>query len=239
MNKGGFMTKLNSQNAVYQSALAIVLMSIIPLLSTTYMGLIMQGQIEPPPPYLLGVILSLVMMMAVTGFLIFLKFPKNIIKLRSYITHVAEGVFPQNVCLFDSSSSNDLKFIENGLNSVIQQMQDRIDEAELQNQLERQLREKIELQQNNLIQAEKHRAMVQSLSAACHHIGEPTMALGLRLHIIKRMDLSPEEQKHVDECDKSLESIMDVLDKLRKVSQFRTEPYIYSDANDDIEMLAV
>jgi phosphoglycerate-specific signal transduction histidine kinase len=239
MKTKGFIRKLNSQNAVYQSALAIVLMSIIPLLCATYMGLIMQGLVEPPPSYQLGVIFSLVTVLAIGGFIIFLKFPKNIVKLRSYISNVADGVLPQNVSLIDSESSNDLRFIENGLNSVIQQMHAKLEDAELQNHLERELREKIELQQNNLVQAEKHRAMVQSLSAACHHIGEPTTALGMRLAIIQRMDLTPEEQKHVDECDKNLQSIIDVLDRLRTVSEFRTEPYIYSDSSDESEMLAV
>ena len=239
MNKGGFMTKLNAHNAVYQSALAIVLMSIIPLLSTVYLGLIMQGQIEPPQPFVLGIIISMAALLAGTGFLIFQKFPKNIIRLRSYITGVAEGVLPENVNLIDSNSSNDLKFIENSLATVVQQMQERIEEAEQQHQLEKQLRETIEKQQKNLVHAEKHRAMVQSLAAACHHIGQPTTALGIRMHIIKRMDLSPEEQKHIDEADKNLQSIMDILDKFRTVSEFRTEPYICTDNDGDVEILAV
>ena len=239
MNRAGLITKLNAHNAVYQSALAIVLMSIIPLLATTYMGLIMQGQIEPPPPYILGIIFAMVALLAGTGFLIFRKFPKNIVRLRSYISDVADGILPQNISLIDSGSSNDLKYIENGLSTVIQQMQQRIDEAERQQQQEKHLRKTIERQQHDLVHAEKHRAMVQSLAAACHHIGQPTTALGLRMHIMKRMNLSPEEKIHIDECDKSLQTIMDILDKFRQVSEFRTEPYICMEDDEDVEILAV
>jgi len=216
MKKNGFITQLTVHNALHQSTLAIVLISVIPVLSIIHMGSMVWFHADKPSPYTQNFILASVIILGVSGFLILLKFLKNIIRLRLYIEDVVEGVLPENISLLNIHSSDDLKFIEHGLNMVLQQMRQRIEFAEKQ-----------------------HRAMAQSLGAACHHISQPATILKMRLYLMKQVDIPQEERAQVDACEKDFQAIMDLLNKLRTVTEFRTESYIHEDDGDEAEILAV
>lgn len=87
------------------------------------------------------------------------------------------------------------------------------------------LRRTIELQRQELIEAERQRAMIESLGAACHHLGQPATVIRTALDILRRLDLPPEARGVLDQCTNAADSVADILHRLKQVSQFRTVPY--------------
>ncbi len=236
MKKFECLNELASHNALQQSIIAVVLIAVIPALSLYYMGSSMFLHADLTSPYIQLVIFTMMMIISSAGFIMLLKFPRNIIKLRQHIAEVASGVLPDKINLMDTHSSDDLMFIETGLNVILQEMHHRIEFVEEKLRVEHDLRETIELQHKELLHAERHRAMVQSLGAACHHIGQPAAILKMRLRVIKQIVGSDDELAEIEECEKDLRLILIVLDKLRAVNEFRTESYV----NDEgYEMLAI
>lgn len=89
------------------------------------------------------------------------------------------------------------------------------------------MRRVIDAQRNELIEAERQRVMIESLGAACHHLGQPATVIHAYLEILKRtIQTSPESLMMIDECLKAATSIADVLDRLKAVSEYRRVPYI-------------
>ena len=88
------------------------------------------------------------------------------------------------------------------------------------------MRRMIEQQQKNLIDAERHRVMFESLGAACHHLGSPTTVIVAYLEMMKNLEKSPEMLAMIDECIKAAGILADVLKRLQQVNTYRTESYI-------------
>lgn len=239
MKRSGFLTRLNTHNALHQAIVSIVLMSVIPSLSLFYMGAMTWFQAEQLPRAAQAFIFVSTTIIAASGLLILLKFPRNIIKLRQYIEEIAKGVLPDKIRLLNTHGSDDLKFIEHDFNAILQEMRHQIELTEKKLDVEHALREIVERQQQDLLQAERHRAMVQSLGAACHHIGQPATILKMRLYLIKQIASSDDELAEIAECEKDLHLIMGVLDKLRAVNEFRTEPYVNDEDCEDCEILVI
>jgi DNA-binding NarL/FixJ family response regulator len=84
----------------------------------------------------------------------------------------------------------------------------------------------IEQQKQTLMEAERHRVMIESLGAACHRLGQPVTALGMYLGMMKKRDQSAETARMLDECMKAYDAIAKVIHQLQKVSTYRTEPYV-------------
>lgn len=233
------MTSLISYNAHSQTRMAIALISIIPLLVSMIMVLFVYvpgvsfsifGQIG---------ILVFTLILAFCGYFIIRKYPENIIKLRQYISEVAEGALPEQVELLDSKSSDDIRFIENGFNVVLKEMRNKVAIVEQQLRVEKKLRETIELQQQTLILAEQHRTMIQSLGAACHHIGQPASVLGMHLYLMKERAESDEARAEIDECMKDLELIGEVLGNLKNVGEYKTTAYIKNSTHLDRDIIDI
>ena len=230
---------LVSESAVHQSVIAIVLISVVPLLSMVYIGVVCWLHPELSPVRIGILIFSSIVVMDVAGVLILFKYPRNIVRLRKYISNVAEGVFPVEIRLFEINKSDDLMYIENGLNAIIEAMRKQVEIAEGKLRVEQKLRETIERQQQTLVHAERHRAMIQSLGAACYHLNRPVSILSMRLKWVKKIGNVPyQERIQIEECEKEIGMIVDMLDRLKAVSEFRTEPYVADDYN-DTEILAV
>ena len=239
MKKCIHIAQLNTKNALQQSIIAIVLMTGFPLLSILFMGTTIHIDSSSLSPHVASIILICTLVLAVAGFIILLKFPRNIIKLRQYISDVAKGILPDRISLLDTNCSDDLQYIEAGLNAVLQEMRHRIELAEQNQRMEHELREQIEQQQRTLIHAERHRAMIQSLGAACHHIGQPAAILKMRLCLMKKITHTDVEAVQIEECEKDIIAILTILDRLKTVSEFRTVPYISNDNYTDTEILAI
>jgi len=87
------------------------------------------------------------------------------------------------------------------------------------------LQRTVEAQRQELVEAERQRAMMASLGAACHHMSQPMMVIAGYLHMMKDEESSPDMQALIDNCLAAMEKVEDVFRRLRLVSQFRTEPY--------------
>ncbi len=216
-------------------------MSVIPLLSMIYivvMVWIYPGRIT----YMTGaVLIALILLMNIAGFLIQLEYPRILMKLRNHISGIARGILPDKGRLPESRNSDDLIDLENGVNEVIEEMRRQLRVARDNQLLEQERRQRIEQQQQELIHAEKHRAMIQTLGAVCHHMGPPLKILRMRMRLMKHIDdMSPMERVQIEECKKELEVTVNIIERLRTIREFRTEPYTGDDDHyNDTEILAI
>ena len=82
-----------------------------------------------------------------------------------------------------------------------------------------------------LRRAEQQRVMLESLGAACHHLGQPATVLTANLDIIK-MRLNTDDKlvnELVDSSIEALDKLGNILRKLNTVNEYRTTPYVGSD----------
>ena len=84
----------------------------------------------------------------------------------------------------------------------------------------------ISLQQEELLQAERQRVMVESLGAACHHLGQPATVITTYLELMRRNESDPDKQAMIANCFEAAQAMAAILDRLRQVSEYRTEPYL-------------
>ncbi|MBT3375370.1 MAG: response regulator [Lentisphaerae bacterium] len=75
-------------------------------------------------------------------------------------------------------------------------------------------------------EAEKQRVMLESLGAACHHLGQPATVIRTYLELMQGGEQSDEMQQMISRCLESAGAIADILHQLQKVSQYRTVPYL-------------
>ena len=83
-------------------------------------------------------------------------------------------------------------------------------------------------QQEELLQAERQRVIVESLGAACHHLGQPATVITTYLELMRRNESDPGKQAMIANCFEAAQSMAVILDRLRQVSEYRTEPYLAS-----------
>ncbi len=239
MNTSQCIRDITQHNALRQSIIGISLLSVIPAMTLVYASAMLWLEPDLMNRHIQMIIYCSILAQATAGFLLILKFPRNIIRLRQCITEVASGTLPEQVRLLNTRSSDDLQFIEQGLNLIIQEMKQQVAVAQQKEKKERALRETIERQQDRIVKDAQRRAMVQSIGAACHHIGQPMTIMGMRLHLIKMMDHIPEEERaQIVECEKLLYEIMNILEKMRRVEEFKTERYI-DDRGEESRILAI
>lgn len=239
MKKFKFITPLSRQDAHSQAKLAFALTSVVPALAFYYLGATLHGKPEDIPfPAILTVLMSTIVT-AISGYLILRKYPKNIIKLRKYITDVAEGALPERIDLEGIGNSDDLKYIEFGFNTILCEMAGRLRIIEEKYKIESGLRKALEERQQALLRAERHRVMIQSLGAACHHLGQPATTLRMRLFILKERAQTLDEMREIQMSINEVDAISAVLRRLQEVNEFRTESYLRDGDAQDREILAI
>jgi len=84
----------------------------------------------------------------------------------------------------------------------------------------------IKAQEQELLDAERQRVMLQSLGAACHHLGQPLTVINTYLAMMREKETSADMQQMIQACTKAAEGVSDVMNRLRHVSTYRTEPYL-------------
>jgi DNA-binding NtrC family response regulator len=88
------------------------------------------------------------------------------------------------------------------------------------------MRRTMDKQREVLLVAERHRVMIESLGAACHHLGQPMSTVTMCLEILRRQPAGPTVQALVEKCEEAVEAVNDILERLQRVSIYRTEPYL-------------
>ncbi len=152
---------------------------------------------------------AMILLVAVAGYVLLLKYPISIVRLRHYLAMLAKGNFPEEIDI--SKEEDDLKAIGSYMSSIIEQTQGRI--------------RTIEEQAKSLVEAEAQRVMIESLGAACHHIGQPATVINTYLSMMREREKQPEMQAMIEECQKASNDLRNVLERLQNVSLYRTEPY--------------
>ena len=77
-------------------------------------------------------------------------------------------------------------------------------------------------------QAERQRVMVESIGAACHHLGQPATVLLASLELITRMraEKSEPEDELLQSSVQAAESLRQMLHNLNDISEYKTTSYI-------------
>ncbi len=83
-------------------------------------------------------------------------------------------------------------------------------------------------------ETERQRVMLESLGAACHHLGQPATVIVANLGLIQsRLDTSDRlVDGLVENCMDAAKRLGDVLHKLNEVNEYRTTRYLDGDADD-------
>jgi methyl-accepting chemotaxis protein len=214
---------LNRQGSRSHLAVAITLVAIIPLLCFVFIAFNQQWADRDAPLWPPLIVTAIAFFLAVLGFLMLRRYPRNIVRLRNYLEQIAAGDFPDQIRLEDPE--DDLNAIEQTMNMVVRQLRGRVQALEVELDRVRRLQNTIEAQARALVDAERHRIMIESLGAACHHIGQPATVLRIHLNMLKKHAASAPDADGFERCEKAVDDIADILDKLRGVSEYRTVPY--------------
>lgn len=217
------MISLISRGAGYQLEVGIALISIIPLLCFCFVAARVFWSDETYSIWTQILVGIFALVIGVGGYLILRKFPKNILKLRLYLRDIAAGELPEKINLFNSE--DDINAIEKYLNMIVHELRSKVEILASQLATARRMQRTIEAQAEEIRDAERHRVMIESLGTACHYIGQPATVLRTYLDVLRNEMVSNEIRQKISECYEAAEAIADVLDKLRKVSQYRTVPY--------------
>lgn len=93
-------------------------------------------------------------------------------------------------------------------------------------------------------ETERHRVMLESLGAACHHLSQPATVLMGNLEIMEHLDAVEDERLHglVRSSIDSMQKIGTILHKLNAVNEYKTTPYLSSrrgSENDESRILEI
>jgi signal transduction histidine kinase len=215
---------LQAQSARYQVKIALALITVLPLLSFAVVVMATGWQDHQMAFRVQASVISMALLLGCFGYAILRTYPANIERMLDYLHRIAEGELPDHVHFSDTE--RDIVAIEGYLNAILASMRSRIDELEGQLELSRRLHTTIQAQSDELIAAERQRVMIESLGAACHHIGQPATVLRMYLTMLKETEDMDAFRGNVDTCLDSIESISDILEQLRRVTEYRTVPYV-------------
>ncbi len=240
MSRRPRILSLREQSVDSQAKIAVVLLALIPALTCMYLGGVIGSEgPDTIPLYALAVILVCTGTAAASGYLILRKYAMSILKLRRYVDTIAHGTLTEEIHLVKSANCDDLQSIEDNLNRILREMQRRMKLIEEKLQVECGLRKTLQDQHQVILKAERQRVMLQSIGAACHHLGQPATALRMRLYLMRKKVRSVEELIEIDASIQDVEAIEAILTKLRDVNEYRTEPYLVSGDVDGSHILAI
>lgn len=88
------------------------------------------------------------------------------------------------------------------------------------------LRRTITLQRDKLLEADRHRVMIESLGTACHHIGQPATVISAYLQLMQAQETDEEMKDMIETCLQASDAMAGILQQLLHVSQYQTTPYL-------------
>ena len=214
---------LKSRGARRHLAVAMTLVTILPLLSFLFIAIRVQGERGPYAVWTEIFVAIAAFMLGVTGYIMLRRYPKDIETLRDHLKAMAEGQLPDPIRLHDDT--DDAAAIAGYLNRILDDMRTQLKRLEDQLAISERMQRTIREQEQRLREADQRRVMIESLSAACHHIGQPATVLRLYLDAMAMKGKDDATGKQIEECRQAIESISAILDRLRHVSDYRTVPY--------------
>jgi len=200
---------LSRRGAWGQVAIAGLLITVLPALTLLWLGNIYSRGINLPPSTFWGAgggIFAVVTL----GYALLVKYPVSIVRLRHYLQILAGGGIPELVNI--AKDEDDLVAVQGYLEQIIKMAEDRIQMLKKQHDLE--------------LETERQRVMVESIGTMCHHLGQPASTLSMGLYRLKNNPDPMEVPKILTECEESFNSMSEILDKLRAISHYCSEPYL-------------
>jgi hypothetical protein len=190
-----------------QFGVAVALMSALPALGFGYLvsDALAHDAFRLPALWLAMPVIAALMIL---GGVVLARHALEVGRLRRYLELMAEGGMPK--VEFDEASA-DFVAIERYLGALIKQADDKI--------------RIIETQSKALVHAEQQRVMVETVGAACHHLGQPATIIRVYLDLMKKQEPSPELQRMIQECQLAAEDVAAILHRLQGVAQYQTVPY--------------
>ena len=171
-----------------------------------------------------GLILLALVPVVIPGLWLMARYPRTVVRLRRYLEQIAVGELPDTVSL--PADEDDLAAIGGCLRLILDQTRERV--------------QTIHEQPEELVRAERQRVMMESLGAACHHIGQPAQALSLQMDMLAREPLVPRAAARLNEVRESVNSICTIVRKMQRVEDYRTVSYLRKiDAGRDIDILDI
>ncbi|MDA3797868.1 MAG: hypothetical protein PF692_02180 [Kiritimatiellae bacterium] len=214
-------TSIISRNSKYQIDIAIVLVGIIPILVAI---LLTFSELANYSRNIQIIIITITMLLALSGIIILYRYPKNISKLRNYLESMAEGKLPEHID-FDKCE-DDIIEIEHFLNAIVAEMKVKVEKLEAKLKIEQILSDSMSKKTNDMLKAEQTKVMFESIGAVCHHIGQPATVLSTYLFSLQREeDLSPKVRVQLKECSRAVDKISDILLQIQNIEGYKTVIY--------------
>ncbi len=215
---------IRSQRSRAYLEAALALTTVIPMLCFCVIMLSVFTDLLPDSTLLRAGVGGAGIMAAGAGYVMLRVYPANLERLRQYLSQIAAEDLPAKAELLPGEQ--DFSDIEVYLNDIIGGFQDKITRLDAELERTRQLMMTIERQSSELMTAERQRVMMESLGAACHHIGQPTTVLSLYLTRLRDQRAVDIEESELEACLTAVASISTILKKLMRVSTYRTVPYV-------------
>lgn len=211
-NTGMASSKFNQMSIInkgarFQFDVAIVLLSVLPTMTAAY--LFQDRRIDQMDQTAVWLIAGMVAALAFCGYWLLLKYPRTIIRLRSYMTRVASGELSETISLDEES---DISTVEKYLNLVVIQMKERV--------------ATIEGQKSEIIELERKRVMLETVCAACHHLGQPATIIATCLEMMRsNKDLPSAVREHLNLCAEAVDQMHQTFHQLQCINRYETTPY--------------
>ena len=219
------LAKLSMQSrhsrAYFSSAIALV--SVIPVLSVVVIMLSRYTELLPASDMIPNGMAFFGVICFFGGYYLLRVYPRNMLRLLHYLQQMAAEVLPENAALI--SKEQDTLVLEQLLNVLIRKLQNHIRQLDQALKQSKTMLKTIEAQADEILVAERQRVMIESLGAACHHIGQPTAVLLLYLSQLQSQDPEVFRANNLGPCLDAVKEISDILQRLRETSEYRTIPY--------------
>jgi len=146
------------------------------------------------------------------GYALLLKYPVSIFRLRKHLSILAGE---ENLAQLNSSQhEDDLVAVQRYLERIVKREEDRVQMIRKQHDVE--------------LEAERQRVMVESIGTMCHHLGQPASVLSMNLYRFRNNPGPDEMPVLLAECEASYNEMSEILEKMRKISHYCSEPYLSS-----------
>lgn len=192
-----------------QVVVAAILITILPAL-LLFWGWLSHCKGITLPPVTIWVAGGGILGVILLGYTLLFKYPASIVRLRQYLSVLAGGGIPDLVNI--SKDEDDLVAVQEYLKRIIKMAEDRIQMIKKQYYAE--------------LEAERQRVMVESIVTMCHHLGQPASVMSMNLYRLRNSPAPEDVPILLAECEASFNAMSEILDKLRGISHYCTEPYL-------------
>lgn len=167
-----WLTILIGQAARYRLGLAVTLISILPFLSLVYILVVEPFKGQQVDRQAVTAILASVTLCVFSGYLLLLKYPFTLRRIRETLREVSAGVVPDRITLLNDGQ--DITSIEQALNTVLNELRERVIMVE---------KEKA-LMDRELQQSQKLRSMGVIAAGIAHEINSPVQFVTDNMHFL-------------------------------------------------------